>query len=50
MTRKRCALPRAARPFLNDVLEGCKSKKLDEAFFASGRRLCLGRLVFQVAF
>ena len=30
------ALPRAARPLLNRVLEGCKSKKLDEAFFASG--------------
>jgi len=30
------ALPRAARPLLNDVLEGRKSKKLDEAFFASG--------------
>ena len=30
------ALPRAARPLLNGVLEGCKSKKLDEAFFASG--------------
>ena len=30
------ALPRAARPLLNRVLESCKSKKLDEAFFASG--------------
>lgn len=30
------ALPSAARPLLNRVLEGCKSKKLDEAFFASG--------------
>ena len=30
------ALPNAARPLLNRVLEGCKSKKLDEAFFASG--------------
>ena len=29
-------LPNAARPLLNRVLEGCKSKKLDEAFFAPG--------------